>query len=146
MTDKYKGQVGLNCKTCEVDSMKVYPEISGVAIVTLGKDSFKTLDIDKCEKDVPMMKGVFKKFGFKCMTIFKFYPPHKRSEISDKCYDNFNPNSELLDQLEEISQFIGIFNSAFSNCYHAFKENKQFSSIWVLHDESCKWFFNICVL
>ena len=55
----------------------------------------------------------------------KFSPPHKHSEIFDKCHDNFNPKSELLDQLEEISKFIGIFNSAFSNCYHAFKENSS---------------------
>ena len=55
----------------------------------------------------------------------KFSPPHKSSKISDKCHDNFNPNSELLDQLEEISQFINIFNSAFSNCYHVFKENSS---------------------
>ena len=55
----------------------------------------------------------------------KFSPPHKSSEISDKCHNNFNPNSELLDQLEEISQFINIFNSAFSNCYHVFKENSS---------------------
>ena len=55
----------------------------------------------------------------------KFSPPHKSSKISDKCHNNFNPNSELLDQLEEISQFINIFNSAFSNCYHVFKENSS---------------------
>ena len=55
----------------------------------------------------------------------KFSPPHKCSEISDKCHDNFNPKSELLDQLEEISQFIVIFNSPFSNCYHVFKENSS---------------------
>ena len=55
----------------------------------------------------------------------KFYPPHKRPQISDECHDNFNPNSELLEQLEEISQFIGIFNFAFSNCYHVFKENSS---------------------
>ena len=39
--------------------------------------------------------------------------------------DNFNPNSELLDQLEEISQFIDIFKTAFSNCYHVFKQNSS---------------------
>ena len=55
----------------------------------------------------------------------KFSPPHKRPQISDECHDNFNPNSELLGQLEEISQFIDIFNSAFSNCYHVFKENSS---------------------
>ena len=55
----------------------------------------------------------------------KFSPPHKRSEISDECHDNFNPNSELLDQSEEISQFIGIFKPAFSNCYHVFKQNSS---------------------
>ena len=55
----------------------------------------------------------------------KFSPPHKLSEISDECVDNFNLNSELLGQLEEISQFIDIFNSAFSKCYHVFKENSS---------------------
>ena len=55
----------------------------------------------------------------------KFSPPHKHSEISDECHNNVNPNSELLGQLEEISQFIGIFNSAFSNCYHVFKDNSS---------------------
>ena len=55
----------------------------------------------------------------------KFSPPYKRSEISDECRDNFNPNSELLDQLEEISQFIGIFKTAFSNCFHVFKQNSS---------------------
>ena len=39
MTDMYKGQIGLNWEIYGVDCCKVYPEISGVAIVTLGKDS-----------------------------------------------------------------------------------------------------------
>ena len=55
----------------------------------------------------------------------KFSPPPKRPQISDECHNNVNPNSELLDQFEEISQFIGIFNSAFSNCYHVFKKTAQ---------------------
>ena len=66
-TDKHKGQVGLNCETYNVDSMEADPEISGVTILTLGKDSFKTPDNDKCEKDMSM-KDVFNKFGFKCIT------------------------------------------------------------------------------
>ena len=45
------------------------------------------------------------------------------SEISDECYDNFKLNSELLGQLQEMSHFIRIFNSGFSNCSHVFKEN-----------------------
>ena len=55
----------------------------------------------------------------------KFSPPHKCPQISDECHDNFNHNSELLGQLEEISQFIDVFNSAFSNCYHVFKKNSS---------------------
>ena len=50
------------------DCSKVYPEISGVAIVTLGKDSFKTTEDDKDAKDMLRMKKVFKKFGFKHVT------------------------------------------------------------------------------
>ena len=53
----------------------------------------------------------------------KFYAFETRSEISDECHDNFNLNSELLGHLQEMSHFINIFNSAFSNCSHVFREN-----------------------
>ena len=87
----------------------------------------------KCGHDLhSSLNGVLKLLPFNDGTEkayvnndIKFSPPHKRSEISDKCHDNFNPNSELLDQLVEISQFIGIFNSAFSSCYHVFKGNSS---------------------
>ena len=67
-TKEHKDQVGINWEKYGVDCSKVYPEISGVAIVTLGKDSFKTPENDKCGKDMSIMKNVFKKFGFKCIT------------------------------------------------------------------------------
>ena len=42
----------------------MYSEISGVAIVTLGKDSFRTPnDYRKDMKDTFMMKGVLKSLG-----------------------------------------------------------------------------------
>ena len=68
MTEEYKGQVGSNWRNkYGVDCDKVYPEISGVAIVTLGKDSFKTPEDVKDVKDKITMKKVFTKFGFKCV-------------------------------------------------------------------------------
>ena len=54
----------------------------------------------------------------------KFYALQKCFEISDKCHNNFNPNNELVGQLQELSQFIDIFNSPFRNCSCVFKENK----------------------
>ena len=50
------------------------------------------------------------------------------SDISDKCHRNFNPNNELLRQLQDMLQFIDIFNSAFSNCSHVFQKNPSVSS------------------
>ena len=46
----------------------MYPEISGVAIVTLGKDFFKTPEGENDAKDMFTMKKVFTKFGFKYVT------------------------------------------------------------------------------
>ena len=45
----------------------MYPEISGVAIVTLGKDSFKTPEDKKDVKDKFTMKKAFTEFGFTCV-------------------------------------------------------------------------------
>ena len=70
-TKEHKDQVGLNWDAYGVDCSEVYPEISGVAIVTLGKDSFKTPENAKCGKDMSIMKNIFKKFGFKCITNSK---------------------------------------------------------------------------
>ena len=64
-TNEYKGQVGLNWDTYGPHCNEVYPEISGVAIVTLGKDSFKTPENVKDAKD---MRNIFKEFGFNCVT------------------------------------------------------------------------------
>ena len=67
-TKEYEDQVGLNWrKKYRVECDKVYPEISGVAIVTLGKDSFKTAENEKDVKDRFTMKKAFTEFGFTCV-------------------------------------------------------------------------------
>ena len=54
-----------------------------------------------------------------------FYASQTCPDISDvhECHSNFNLNNKILGQLQEISQFIDIFNSAFSNCSDVFQEN-----------------------
>ena len=38
-----------------------------------------------------------------------FYASQTCPDISDKCHSHFNPNNEILGQLQEISRFIDIF-------------------------------------
>ena len=59
---------------------------------------------------------------------FNFYASQMCSDISDECHRNFNHNNELLRQLQDMLQFIDIFNSAFSNCSHVFQKIPSVSS------------------
>ena len=57
-----------------------------------------------------------------------FYASQMCSDISDECHCNFNPNNELLRQLQEMLQFIDIFNYAFSNCSRVFQNKTSVPS------------------
>ena len=59
-----------------------------------------------------------------------FYASQTCSDISDECHSKFYPNNELLVQLQEISQFLDIFNSVFCNCSRVFQENTSFPSVY----------------
>ena len=63
--------------------------------------------------------------GWSYMKNGKFYAFETCSEISDECHDNFKLNSELLGQLQEMSYFMNIFNSAFSTALISLKKTFQ---------------------
>ena len=54
-----------------------------------------------------------------------FYQSQQCVKIINKDQHNIKAENELLEKLEQISKFISIFNSTFSNCTQVFKQNSS---------------------